>query len=309
MQEACDRFDLGALESAELPSAGLWGQNIVLTTSHGRFVFRGSPTVPTQFRRERAVAAALAAGGLVPVPWPYRLSEDPGLFGWSYAIMPMLPGNPGSTFWEACDEDDRLLLAAAHGDALGRLHRTEFHAPGPYDADADAFVAVDDFRAWTLDRIEDLRAGCRDADALDAPAEQYIDATIDACVAGLDERLTPVMVHHDFSLANTNYQRTDASFDFTGLFDLGEAHIGDGEEDLVRFLFRRKRAERDAFVGAYRERRTLRAGSAQRVTLYALADFLFMWQVSARVTNWFGDSSFVEAASRVIDTVQDALRD
>ncbi len=88
------------------------------------------------------------------------------------------------------------------------------------------------------------------------------------------------------------------------MFDLGEAHVGDGEEDLVRFLFRRRREQREAFVAAYTDERPLRAGAGDRLSLYALADILFMWEVSQRITNWFGDATFIDTAKPIIDNAR-----
>ena len=68
--------------------------------------------------------------------------------------------------WETVDNKTKLELAAAHGGALTQLHQATFGAPGPYDAEREAFVATDDFRGWTLDGIESLRARCRAIDAL-----------------------------------------------------------------------------------------------------------------------------------------------
>jgi aminoglycoside phosphotransferase (APT) family kinase protein len=304
LQRACDLFDLGTVEQAEPASAGLWGQNIILSTTNGRFVLRGNPQSAQQFSKERVVAAAVNARSSLPVPWPYDVSNDIDLFGWAFAIMPLLPGTMGSTIWEAVDEKSKLDLAAAHGAALAHLHQATFNAPGPYDAQREMFVATDDFRGWTLDRLESLRGQCRAIDALSLDTERYIDRLIESCSDALTEPFVPVLVHHDFSLANTNYELLDDGYRATGVFDLGEAHVGHGEEDLVRFLFRRKRAQREAFVAAYTEERPLRAGAGDRLSLFALADLLFMWGISRRITNWFGDAAFIEIAKPIIENAR-----
>jgi aminoglycoside phosphotransferase (APT) family kinase protein len=304
LQQACDLFDLGTVKGAEPPSAGLWGQNILLSTTNGEFVLRGNPQSPQQFPKERVVAAAINARSSLPVPWPYHVSNDLDPFGWAFAIMPLLPGTMGSSIWEAVDDEIKLGLAAAHGQALAQLHEATFDAPGPYDPERETFVATDDFRGWTLDRIESLRGQCRAIDALSADAERYIDGLIESCSDALAEPFVPVLVHHDFSLANTNYEPFEDDYRATGLFDLGEAHVGDGEEDLVRFLFRRRREQRRAFVAAYTNERPLRAGAGDRLSIYALADLLFMWEVSQRITNWFGGASFNDTAEPIIDNAR-----
>ena len=305
LQQACDLFDVGTLEAAEPASAGVWGQNILLTTSRGAFVLRGNPIVPHQLRKERVVAEAINDRCSLPVAWPYLVSENTEPFGWSFAIMPMLPGTTGSQLWESAEGPGRVALAEAHGEALACLHEAEFASPGPYDPEQDTFTTVDHYATWTLERVGSLRSRCRAIDALTPESERYIDGLIDSCADALTEPV-PVLVHHDFSLGNTAYEPHGDRYRARGVFDLGEAHIGDGEEDLVRFLFRRKRAEREVFMAAYTVRHPLRPDAGDRLALYTLADLLFMWEVSTRVTGWFGDSSFVDVVTPAIDAVRRA---
>jgi len=306
LQRACDLFDLGEVTKAEPASAGLWGQNVLLSTTTGEFVLRGKPQTPWQFSKEQLVATEISRRSTLPVPCPYHVSNDLEVFGWPFAVMPRLAGTMGARIWEEADAAAKLELAAAHGQALAQLHHATFDMPGPYDEATNAFVPVDDFQRWTLERIEGLRARCRGIDALSEEAERFIDELIASCSAALTERLVPVLVHHDFSLANTNYETTGSGYRATGVFDLGEAHIGDGEEDLIRFLFRRKRQERAAFVSSYTNDHPLRAGASDRLSLYALADLLFMWEVSHRVTNWFAGSTFVEIVSPFLEILRSA---
>ena len=307
LQRACDLFDIGDVVGAEPASAGQWGQNILLSTTTGEFVLRGNPQTPYQFSKEQLVATEISQRSPLPVPVPYHLSNDVDVFGWPFAVMPLLPGTMGARIWEDADDTARLELAAAHGNALAQLHQATFAAPGPYDEATNTFVPVADFRAWTLERIETLRALCRDGDALTADDERFIDELLALCSEALTEPFVPVLVHHDFSLANTNYEPAGAGYQCTGLFDLGEAHIGAGEEDLIRFLFRRKRQERAAFLAAYSEVHPLRAGAADRLSMYALADLLFMWEVSSRVTNWFAGSTFIETVAPFLDILRAAV--
>ena len=306
IQRACDLLGLGTLEDAEPASTGTWGQNIFLSTTRGEFVLRGNPLEPQQLAKEKVVAAEITKRSTLRVPWPYEVCSDRSIFGWDFAIMPRLAGRMGADHWNTADDRSRLALASAHGSALAELHQATFAAPGPFDVELGAFVAVGDFRSWTLDRIDSLRERCRAVGGLAADAETYIDELIRECSDALSEPLVPVLVHHDFSLANTNYEVVGDGYRIVGLFDLGEAHVGDGEEDLVRFLFRRRRGQRAAFAAAYTQDRPLRSGAPERLSLYALADLLFMWEVSQRVTHWFGDATFVDTARPIIENARGA---
>jgi hygromycin-B 7''-O-kinase len=91
-QAALDRFDLGELIQAEPVPFGNFGQNVFLTSTKGEFVLRGAPHYPWQFPKERFFSQLLHERTPVPVPWPYLLDPGDDILGWSYAIMPRLPG-------------------------------------------------------------------------------------------------------------------------------------------------------------------------------------------------------------------------
>ena len=50
-------------------------------------------------------------------------------------------------------------------------------------------------------------------------AERYIDELIESCSDALTEPFDPVLVHHDFPLANTNYERLEARYRATEVFE------------------------------------------------------------------------------------------
>jgi aminoglycoside phosphotransferase (APT) family kinase protein len=296
-----ERFDLGEVTEAEPATTGLFGQNIFLATSKGRFVLRGHPHGHVQLTKERRVADFIDERSSLPAPWPYVVCDDTELFGWTYAVMPMLGGTTGSTLWEATDETGRVELAAAAGVALARLHEAEADFFGPYDGQLDDVIEMDDFPDWALHRLEHWRSACRAVNALSTEAELYIDELIEACSPALAEPFTPVLVHHDFKLGNLNFEASNAGFEPTGIFDLMEAYLADGEEDLVRMLWSVDRPEeRIAFVDAYTAHCPFRPGAEDRLALYALADWMVIWEYGHRMANWFEDTTFMESVQPII---------
>src|SRR5687768_4057725 len=135
-----DRFGLGDVTDAHLAPGGLFGQNIILTASKGGFVLRGNPHGHVQLTKERRVAQRIHERSSLPAPWPYEVCDDAELFGWTYAVMPLLPGTSGATLWDDGNPDDRVLVAGAPGEALSRLHEAGADFFGPYDAQLDDFI-------------------------------------------------------------------------------------------------------------------------------------------------------------------------
>jgi aminoglycoside phosphotransferase (APT) family kinase protein len=300
--EVAEQFDLGDVLEAEAASTGLFGQNLFLTTSEGRFVLRGNPHGPQQLTKERVVAQIIDERSSLPAPWPYDICEDTSTFGWPYAIMPWLEGETGAVLFETQDEEGKIDLAAAHGEALARLHEATNPFFGPYDGQLDNFVQMDDFGDWTLHRLEHWRNLCRAVNALPTEAERYIDELIERHSPALKEPFTPVLVHHDFTLGNVNFHADD--FEPAGVFDLMEAYFGDPEEDIVRMLWQFDREQREAFVDEYHEGEGFRPGAKDRLALYAICDWLVIWEYGSRIAGWFEDASFIERAVKIVRNAQ-----
>lgn len=307
LQAVADGFRLGRVIAAEPAQAGLFGQVLFLTTTDGEFAMRGNPHGHEQLTKERLVARLIHEQSSLAAPWPYHVSDDTGLFGWTYAVMPRLPGTTGSELWKLSGAEQRVGLAAACGDALARLHETASPFPGPYDAQLDAFIESPDVPDWVLGRLDRTRTGCRAANALSPDDERFIDSLIDECAEALAEPFTPVLVHHDFQPGNLTVQRSRSGFAVTGVFDLFESYFGDGEEDLVRMLRNQTGRERQAFVDAYTAHRPLRPGAAHRLALYALADSLIVWEYGRRNRVWFDEAATFAAIAQPTITAAKAI--
>jgi hypothetical protein len=61
---------------------------------------------------------------------------------------------------------------------------------------------------------------------------------------------------------------------------------------------------RRAFVDAYTAHRPLRPGASERLALYALADFLVIWEYGKRNSVWFEDIEFLDSVRPIIANAQ-----
>jgi hygromycin-B 7''-O-kinase len=298
--EVAEMFDLGEVLSAEPMTGGLFGQNLALATTEGDFVLRGNPHGHVQLTKECHVAEFIDERSSLPAPWPYEVTDDTEIFGWTFAVMPLLPGEMGEAIRETADDNERIALATATGEALAQLHEATAEYSGPYDAQLDAFIEMDEFSDWALHRFEHWRNACRSVHALSTEAELYLDELIDECAPALDEPFTPVLVHHDFKPGNLNFERTAGGFEPSGVFDLMEAYIADGEEDVVRMLWSVEADEREAFVDAYTAHNPFRPGASERLALYAVCDWLVIWEYGRRHGIWFEETTFMESVGPIV---------
>lgn len=124
-QAALARFNLGTFLQAEPIPFGSFGQNVFVSSDKGEFVLRGQPHFWWQFPAEQFYTRLLHEQTDVPVPWPYLIDSTTDIFGWSFVLMPRMPG------LQLSDEGvkaqltliERQGIARALGDALARMHQ------------------------------------------------------------------------------------------------------------------------------------------------------------------------------------------
>jgi Ser/Thr protein kinase RdoA (MazF antagonist) len=294
-QAALERFGLGRLQGARPVPFGLFGQNVFVSSDAGEYVLRGCPHYDWQFPCEQFFARLLHERTAAPVPWPYRLDPADDIFGWSYVLMPRLPGLQlaDAAVRAALTPEDRLELAAALAHNLAELHALEWPFAGSYDLAARTVVPD------PLPHRERVLAGIRALSSRLAPGDlAWLEAEIARYAAALDVPFTPCYVMRDYKDGNLAVERHASGWRVSGVFDLMESAMGDGEADLVRQFAAYVRqvpasGEEDArlahrFVRAYWQRCPPRPGFAERFRLYLLRDRLLIWDYGVQYApHWF----------------------
>ncbi|OGO52552.1 MAG: hypothetical protein A2148_08655 [Chloroflexi bacterium RBG_16_68_14] len=294
LQAALDRFDLGELLGAEPAQIGLFGQNVFLTTTRGGYVLRGAPRPDWQFLKERFFTKALHERTDVPVPWPYLVDPSEDIFGWSYVVMPKMLGLQigDPTVRSTLTAADRRRLAWAMGENLARMHKLTWPHYGEYDAETGAIRPIEGiFRDWVIARVRQWLDRCRAASEATTEADvAWVEEQIAKAHAALAVPTQPTLVHQDYKENNAAAERTAEGWRVTGVFDVGGAYFGDGEEDLARSVATYAREDAElarGFLAGYQANRALRPGFAERFPLYMVADRLVIWQYGQRNKVWF----------------------
>ncbi len=295
LQRALDRFGLGTLTDAQPVAGGLFGQNAFVTSSTGEWVLRGAPHYDGQFQKERFFSCLIHEQTLVEAPWPFLIERSTDVFGWHYSIMPRLPGvDPGSPDLQRdFTPSDRIAVARALGDHLGLLQSATFDTPAVYDYEQDSLASIDQpFSDWFITSVRDWLQRCRDDSRATTDEDvTWVEKIIDGASDALAVPFAPSLVHTDYKENNTCAIRTPDGWRITGVFDLGEAYIGDGEYDLARaaceYHLRRDDGSFRAFVDAYGAHRRPHAGFAERMRLFILLDRLIIWEYGQRNKIWF----------------------
>jgi aminoglycoside phosphotransferase (APT) family kinase protein len=218
------------------------------------------------------------------------VEESPAIFGWSFAVMPRLPGRAAPS---SPGRDEGRAVAEALGAGLARLHELGGEPAGDYDLGADAIVpSAVSHRERVIARLHHWLGWCREArEGCVGDADvRWIEAVLSARSAALDEPFEPCWVHHDWKDNNVLGESGAAGWRVTGVVDLMEGYCGDGEEDLVRCIALFARGDRgriQRFTGAYRGVWPLRPGYEDRYRIYQLIDCLVLWQFGQKNALWF----------------------
>jgi hypothetical protein len=311
LQAALDRFDLGTFVRAEPAQGGLFGQNVMVSSTTGEYVLRGSAGLDQQLRPEQFFTNLLHERTDVPVPWPYLIERKKDIFGWAFAVMPRLPGVlPNET-----DPARRLLIARSMGETLARTQELTWPNCGEYDPDAGTIAPVEAvYGEWTISRIRERLSRCLDTTDEDV---EWVEDVIANARDALEEPFEPVYTQYDYKENNTVGEWTGAAWRVNGMFDYAGAFFADGEESLVRSIAMyaasaplvhepRGPISRQAspnielaraFVDGYASIRPLRRGFAGRFPLYMLAERLIIWDFGHRNKMWFtGEETLQEWA-------------
>jgi aminoglycoside phosphotransferase (APT) family kinase protein len=287
LQAALDRFDLGRLLAAKPTAAGLFGQNVFLSSTKGEWVLRGAPHFDWQLPKEQFFARFIHQRTDVGAPWPYQIETSTELFGWSFAIMWRLP-----TIEIPDEPKPQRELARAMGDALARLHEPAFEAPGAYD------LALDGIRPRDLGHAEHVQREllawlerCRTQSKATPESDvEWALEFVESHRGALEEPFVPRYVHHDYKMNNVAALPDGGGLHVSGVFDLMEGYVGHPEEDLVRQLGQHATQRRGCmrpFLEGYARRRPFQPGARERLQVYWLFDFAVVWEFGQRNRCWF----------------------
>lgn len=308
-QAVLDCFKLGRFLQAEPISFGLFGQNVFITSSKGEYVLRGQPHWQWQFPTEQFFAQLIHERTQVPVPWPYHIQPSTEIFGWSFVLMPRMPGLQlaDPQIKAQLGFTDRCGIARALGENLARMQDVKWPISGRYNAatqsvepfdlaqelaspfpvESDAQLAAMpptpitySERVKTVIRHLLARSHMRNAATTTREDIRWVEDLIADAQDALDDTFEPCLLMEDYKEDNVVVTQEHGEWRVSGVFDLMTAHFGDGEADLSRpiaWYLERDPHLAQEFLDAYRGLKPFRPGFVKRFPVYMLLDRAILW--------------------------------
>jgi len=284
-QKALDRFDLGDFVKADPIPYGLFGQNVYLSSTRGEFVFRGAPHYAWQFPAEHFFTNLLHQHTSTPVAYPYLYEPATDLFGWSYVIMPRLPGlnlqNPQVK--THLTVTDRLDIARTVANTLLEIQTLTWEYSGSFQAATRQTQPYDTpYRARMTQHIREKVTAACNCNANTTHADiRFIESILAKTRPAHDLAFRPTVVLGDYGEHNLVVEQTGGRWRVSGVFDLMTAHFGDGAADLsgpVMGYLKEDARYADTFIQEYRLHQPDLAGFGELQQLYMLDLTLSVWQ-------------------------------
>ena len=308
-QAALTKFKLGDYIKAESVSSGLFGQNVIISSTKGKYILRGKPHYPWQFPKEKYGAELLHKYTKVPVPYPYLYEPTTDIFGWSFIIMPFMPGiNPTN---EKISINEKINISFALGKNLADLHQCKWPFPGQYDLFTGTIKQFDDsYNGWFIKEIEQRLARISENCGISENEVFWVREYLNKNISALLDNFQPCFVMNDYNPGNVVVKKVNGEWIISGLFDLMEYYFGDGDADLVRliaiFLDNYKNIALDlikAFIEGYFSKEIMGSKIIEKYKLFMLRDRLIVWEYGIRPdVAWFNkESSFFDYVKKYID--------
>lgn len=315
LQAVLDRFELGRLISSDRPSSGVMGQTLFVTSTAGEFVLKGNPYFEGQFVEEKFFVDNLERRTGLPVPSPYLVDNASDIFGWSYALMPRLPGVDYDEVEDGLSTDERMQLATTLGETLAQMHRWQVDAFGEFDAKVGVIRPFEaSYKTWLYDRIRYWLNDAHKYSTITPMDETWVDELLQSAAPAFDTPCRATFVMGDFKPGNFLLQPGASGWEVSALFDFTTAYFGDPLADLPRLTLQYFEAGQEslaeAFVTSYLRNSADVEDVEKRLQVHLLhqrvLDWGCAWAIDA--VSWDHGLSFSAWAKQYIAAVLNVIR-
>lgn len=239
LQSMLNRFNLGKLLSSEKTEKGAMGQTMFVTSTEGKFVFKGNPLFPGQFAEEKYFVENIHNRLGITVPTPYLIDVTADIFGWEYCIMPCLRGiHMNSQQIKAKQKvEDKLQIVELIANTFISLHSWRVNEYGELDTQDFTIRPFEtSYRTWLYTRIRFWLEDAKKYSVITFNDITWVEDLLETSKPFFDELSSPTFVMGDFKPDNFLVELENNTWEFSGLFDFTNSYFGDPFADLIKML-------------------------------------------------------------------------
>lgn len=316
LQRVLDRFDLGKLISWSRPTSGVMGQTIFISASRGEFIFKGNPLYEGQLLEEKFFVDNLHQRTSVPVPSPYIVDESDDIFGWSYSLMPRLPGIHFSkpSIADKLTHDDKVCIAQLLGQTLAESHTWKTPQFGEFDPKTQSLKPfVEPYQTWLYNRILYWLEDAKKYSIITPQDFDWVNGTLAKSEDAFEKLSSASFVMNDFKPDNFLVVNHEGSWTFSALFDFTTAYFGDPIADLSRmiivYITRNEETLGRQFLASYINFSTNYKSLIERLQVHVLHQLVLDWGClwAINEVTWDKTLSFSEWARQYTELLPSLL--
>lgn len=239
LQAMLDRFELGKLISSEKTANGAMGQTMFVSSTAGDFVLKGNPLYDGQLLEEKFFIESIYKRTKVPVPMPYIIDQSGEIFGWSYALMPRLPGEHlnSNYFKDNLSKDEKFTVAELIAKTLSEFHTWTVTDFG--DLNTEHFTVApfkDSYKQWLFKRIMFWLEDAKKYSKITARDMHWVEDLFEQSNEAFEKFITPTFIMGDFKPGNFLIHSKENKWEIGGVFDFTNSYFADPITDLMKMV-------------------------------------------------------------------------
>lgn len=232
-----ERHQLGKLISFERTDKGAMGQTMFIRTEEGAYVFKGNPLYKGQLVEEKYFIDTIHERTEIPVPTPYIIDYDKEIFGWSYALMPLLEGEHlnDSHIKEWLTTKEKVQIAEKIATTLAVFHQwdvPEFGELNPESLEIIPFKSS--YTTWLFNRIVFWLKDAKKYSVITEEDVDWVKSLLNEAEETFNHITAPTFVMGDFKADNFLVSKKKIGWEISGVFDFTNAYFADPLLDLIK---------------------------------------------------------------------------
>ncbi|WLD94628.1 phosphotransferase family protein [Alkalihalobacillus sp. AL-G] len=316
LQEMLNKFNLGRLISSRNTEQGVMKQTRFVYSTEGEFVFKGNPLYPGQLIEEKFFVEELYKRTNVNVPIPYFLDDTDDIFGWSYSIMPRLPGEHlnSKRLSSNLNRKDKFNIAGLIAETLLEFHSWKASQYGDLDTkDLTIRPFEESYVSWLYNRIRYWLNDAKKYSRITTEDVEWVEALLENARSTFQALSSPTYVMGDFKPGNFLVSGESNKFHISGVFDFTNTYFGDPISDLIKmitiYIDNDEIEVAKHLLSHYLDGSVEKEDYKQRLQIHMLHQRILDWGCAKAIgmVTWNDDLAFSEWAARYTDTVANLI--